>query len=818
MKKRLLIVALLLLLALSIALLCACDFLFPPKECKHVVDENNICTLCGEEHFHSFGEWKIFMTATCQSEGKDMRICDECWYTEYRSTPIDENAHTFSSEHYFDAENHWNNSICPHGYFRVNVEPHTYGLDDLCTECKCKSAYSLALQFAYDETTESYEVTGLGDTMVTDIVIPATYDNYPVKTIGHEAFYGRDSLISIDIPDSITTIEDSAFCLCKRLTSVSISENSNLKHIGFNAFACCENLLSIIIPENVTLIDNGAFQRCYKLLEVYDLSPLNIQIGLSDNGCIAGYAKVVHTSLSAKSNLITTDEKYIFYDDNGMYSLVGYSGNQTQLMLPTDVDDNYYSIGQYAFSNFYNLKEVIIPEGITEIAYSAFSECKSLTKIIIPEGVTSIGSNAFSNCSNLLSITIPKSVTYIGDWAFSSCCSLVEVYNLSSLEITKGSQDHGGVAKYAKIVNTSLSIKSNITLVENDYAFYNDNGWYYLVRYLGNQTQLTLPIFNKYIIGEYAFFNYKELTSVTIPDCVRSIDDWAFRNCVGLTNVVLPDSISTIKLGTFRGCSSLTNITIPDSITTIDTGAFSGCSSLTSVTISERISSISDSAFCGCNSLDSISVDAGNRVYHSDGNCLIETDTKTLILGCANSIIPTDGSVTIIGSYAFEGSGLTDIIIPQNVTTIDYYAFKDCANLTSITIPDSVTSIGESAFSGCSNLISITIPDSIKSISDNTFSDCSSLTNITIPDSVMTIGAGAFRYCDNLTNVTIPSKIKYIKEETFCCCNLSTINFTGTVAQWLNIGKVNGWDLDTPSYTIYCTDGTITKDGVITHY
>ena len=370
-------------------------------------------------------------------------------------------------------------------------------------------------------------------------------------------------------------------------------------------------------------------------------------------------------------------------------------------------------------------------------------------------------------------------------------------------------------------------------------------------------------------IGEGAFENCSDLTSITIPNSVTAIGYFAFRGCSGLTSIEVAVGnakyhsqgnciIETASKTLILGCKNSV-IPVDGSVTMIGFSAFEDCSGLTSITIPNSVTSISYSAFSGCSGLTSIEVTAGNAKYHSQGNCIIETKNKTLILGCKNSVIPVDGSVTSIGDSAFsECSGLTSITIPNSVTSIGNSAFWRCRGLTSITIPNSVTSIGYSAFSGCSGLASITIPnsvtsigdaaflycsgltsikipDSVTSIGDRVFWGCSGLTSITIPDSVTSIGDSAFWGCSGLTSITIPDSVKSIGDSAFdiCirltsvtigsgvtsignsafwgCSRLTSIEYNGTISQWNAISKGSDWNKAADKCTIHCTDGDIAK-------
>ena len=120
--------------------------------------------------------------------------------------------------------------------------------------------------------------------------------------------------------------------------------------------------------------------------------------------------------------------------------------------------------------------------------------------------------------------------------------------------------------------------------------------------------------------------------------------------------------------------------------------------------------------------MEALSVEEGNPVYHSDGNCIIETATKTLVYGCKTSVIPDDGSVTKIGDKAFINcTTLVSVTIPAPVTEIGDNAFAKCENLAEVTLSEGLKTIGRNAFGGCTTLKEIEIPASAEEIAENAF-------------------------------------------------------------------------------------------------
>lgn len=275
-------------------------------------------------------------------------------------------------------------------------------------------------------------------------------------------------------------------------------------------------------------------------------------------------------------------------------------------------------------------------------------------------------------------------------------------------------------------------------------------------------------------------FTYKnEVKSVIIGENVTVLPNIEFMNYPNLTTVKVKGSLS-IGLSAFEGCKQLSDITFFKKVTTIDSHAFKNCINIQNLTFPEGVDSIGQSAFENCKGLEKVTISKGSA---SIGHQAFFNCTNLSDLSIANG-------ASIIGEFAFKNcTNLSTIAISNSATTIGQGAFSGCSALNTITLPANLTAINASTFNGCKKLNSITIPSKVTTIGEQAFLNCESLKKIEIPSNVTSIGESAFTDCTNLSIATIPKEVTYIAPNIFNgCTTLLSIRYTGTTAQWNNLG------------------------------
>ena len=550
---------------------------------------------------------------------------------------------------------------------------------------------------------------------LTDIASASTASDIQLGScateIGAGAFSGFTNISEVELPENLTTIGYSAFANSS-LTKVTIP--SGVTSIGKDAFkAETSNRRYTVVMDGTTppTLGSGAFSKTY-LNNIYVPEE-------AYNDYVQAWPDysdyIVYNGINYKVTLIDATDKIIIPCNNSDE----VTKNDIKISATTTMFGSCAtSIGD--LSNEY-LGDVIFSSSVKNIVNKAFSSAR-ISSLTFTEGLETIGEHSFSkignqNSSGVTSIDLPKSLKSIARYAF-------EYANLGRLTINGDSGVILGNSIFSTVSNNKCRINnlifSNVeTIPERLCAISSRTGTFYNVEIKNTNSSITnigASAFTQNVlkrvsidnanIGDYAFAKNSNLVSVFIKS--GTIGKSSFSHCSGITSCTIGSGVTSISGSAFARCYRLTSVTIPNSVKSIGSSAFYECSGLKSCAIGSGVTSIGDEAFSLCGSLTSINIPSGvtSIDYGVFSNCknLRKLNSNT------DGFLNIPNSITSIGGRAFSDcSGFTSCTIGSGVTSIGDEAFSWCSSLTSINIPSNVLSIGREAFNECSNLSKITI-------------------------------------------------------------------------------------------------------------
>ena len=654
-----------------------------------------------------------------------------------------------------------------------------------------------------------------------EITVPAAIGGVPVKRIASAellggrfgAFGSCEGITKLNLPDSITQIDDAAFIYCSKLAEINIPAGvteigsncfdgceslkkidipDGVKSIGHNAFAGCKSLEEITIPEGVTSIDFYAFLDCINLEKVKNpesikeisyrafynctnLKSINLPRGISDIGFEALDGTVLYKD---KLNW----ENGVLYVDSVLISAEKSIDGAYEIKQGTTL------VASAAFNECYGLTSVTFPAGVTGLCDSAFLSCDGLSAVRLPDGLISIGDYAFSNCTGLIDVSIPDSVTYLGYGAFEDS----GIYNAFNFDGNVFYIDNA-LIRASENLSGEYAIKEGTTAIA-EAAFANARELTDVVvpnsiKVIARRTFDECVSLRKVVlsdglkeIGDRAFFNCCKLTDLTIPSSVTEIGTVAFYS-TALERVDLPQNLTVISHGLFEN-SSLKEINIPETVTYIGFEAFAD-SELKSVYIPASVEKIEDSAFGDCNSLEKITVSPENRNYASDGSgALFTKDMRTLIM------LP-------------DGTKITEYTIPDGVYTVYPWAINGRVEV--VNVPASVDECRD-AFRG-NRLTAVNVDPANKQYASDEYGvlynkemtellcypNGSPRDRYRVPDGVTAISD--YSITDTaLGIISLPASLVDSPPFSIYDNGIDLIYFRGNKDQWENIK--NEWDYD----------------------
>ncbi len=542
-----------------------------------------------------------------------------------------------------------------------------------------------------------------------------------IQAIGERAFLDVQDIDKVIIKDNVVEIEREAFINCSTIKSVIFDYDRGSLSIGEKAFYGCTGLSNIVLPEQLEYVGSQAFGNTPALTSVTingSTSTVLKEKAFADDFGV-GYLTSVHMG----ANVPAFEINKVFYgcklyvldiDKNNQNFHVDkqgvlYNKEQTKILyypfgLTADytIPSTVTEIGEGVFENRANITSIEIPAHVTKISARAFKNCVGLQTLTFAQRTTDlvIEEQAFADCLSLESVSLPEGVTELVEPIFVGCSGLKSLYIPASLTDLDFAKAFEGCKKLA-----------NIEVAETNEVYVILDGIFYTKEIVdGKSVPTSILYVPKGLTGD-----------LVIPSTISVIKSSVFNGHTGITSIAFENDkvLGELKLGqsVFAGMTSLKSVRLPDGLYSIPQNAFRG-SALQSVYVPNTVVELHKGAFAECTKLTTVTLqDGSNPLYMGSGDYVngVFYNTKSL-----TEIVLPD-RMTTIPAYMFSNSAITTIDFPANVYVISTGAFINCTNLTSFDMPDTVDVLGSFVFSGCTSLKSVTLSDALTSIPNYLF-------------------------------------------------------------------------------------------------
>ena len=633
---------------------------------------------------------------------------------------------------------------------------------------KAETTGNNGLSYYLNPDGKSYNVSK-GTCTDSYVIIPSEYEGLPVTSIGSDYFNGEFSIANletIELPSSIVKIKFYAFNNCTKLETVyyngTIEDWCNIEFVGYSANP-------MFYAKKIYMLDEKN--------EWYEVTEVNIPDTINSIGDYQfyGFKNVRKITISSSVKSIgsgafsqCTNLQEVYYNGT-MENWCNYKFSY-EYSNPMSYATNFYMLNEN--NEYYEVKEIEIPEGVTEI-----------------------GDYQFYSFENIRTITIPSTIINprdVSNSAFANC-NIYKIINNSSIPITAGTSTFGGVAQKAYVIvdrNGNRTYRNYVTdyVEQNGLIFIKNNNEYKLIDYIGSEETVTLPLD---INGEeYTIYQMKGVKNVIIPEGFTEINDDAFSGCTSLESVKISKTVQIISLRAFNYCTKLCKVIFEEDsqLTNINEKAFHNCTSLQNIEIPSNVIAIDDTAFSYCENLRKVTFEDNSKL--SKMNRFIKC-TNLESVEIPGSVISISSSVFYyaknLKEIYYEGTiedwcniSITSIVSFSKHLYVknennEYYEVKD------LLMPESVTSIGMFQFCGIESMISVNIPSNITNIGDFAFQNCNIYKIINNSDLVLEFGSsnngyiaynakiiiekdGTVRYKEGVTEYLEKDDFVFIKE------------------------------------------------------